>query len=76
MVVYLGADRSAYVHVQGVDPVSGTWSWNPTSQVGGIVTITYSRVGFTNRLYYSITFIDQDNIVLEDPYFSINMQRR
>lgn len=76
MVLYLGADQSAYLQIPGMDPVSGTYTWNPTSAAGGIITLTYSRVGFTNRLYYSVSWTGEDGITLSDPYFSINMRRR
>jgi hypothetical protein len=43
--------------------------------VGGILTIHYMRVGFHNKLYYSITWVNNDTIILSDPWFKVTLKR-
>jgi hypothetical protein len=62
-----------------VNPGYGTvWSWSfqQTSRVGGILTIYYWQVGFRNRLYYSITWVNRNTIILSDPGFKVVLRRR
>ena len=56
--------------------VSGRWTWSPTT-TGGILTIHYVQPGTGNivRLYYSITPVDANRIVLSDPFFRVVMNR-
>jgi hypothetical protein len=44
--------------------------------VGGILTLHYQRVGFRNRLYLSVTWVNPQTIILSDPYFRLTMHRR
>ena len=60
----------------GVQPVVGRATWRQTSPAGGIVTIRYNNAGFTNQLYYSITWVDRDTIILSDPYIRFTMKRQ
>ena len=57
-------------------PVVGTGSWQQTSTASGILAITYRNVGFVNHLYYSITWVNADTIVLADPSFRLTMTPR
>ncbi len=75
LILNLAGNGDAFLSVSGMDPVTGTWSWSPT-YVGGIITITYNRVGFVNHLYYSITFITTDEILFGDQGFTITLWRQ
>ena len=57
-------------------PVVGRGSWQQTAAGSGILTITYLNVGFVNRLYYSITWVNANTIVLSDPSFRLTMTRQ
>lgn len=57
-------------------PVVGAGTWRQTSPAGGILTITYRNVGFVNRLYYGITWVNTNTIVLSDPSFRLTMTRQ
>jgi hypothetical protein len=73
--VLVGANGAGCYHPGGAEPVTGNWTWNPTS-VGGILTLHYQRVGFRNRLYLSVTWVNPQTIILSDPYFRLTMHRR
>jgi len=73
--LFVGSNGVASYGVPGVQPAVGNWTWSSTS-VGGILTIHYTSAGFANRLYYSITYVNPDTVILSDPYFRLTMHRQ
>ena len=58
--------------------VAGRWTWSPSS-TGGIITIHYVQPGIPRnigRLYYSLTPIGPNQLVLSDPFIRLVMNRR
>jgi|SRR5690349_22090337 hypothetical protein len=57
--------------IPGQNGSVGTWGWQQTGPTGGILTFTYTTptVGpsFTNRMYFSIEFMDAKTATLTDP---------
>jgi hypothetical protein len=43
--------------------------------VGGVLTVHYQSVGFNNRLYFSVTYLNPQTIIFSDPYFKITLYR-
>jgi hypothetical protein len=72
----LQANGTCLYGPSGVAPIVGRGSWKQTSPVGGIVAIRYSNGPFENNLYYSITWIDGNTIVLSDPFFRVTLRRQ
>jgi hypothetical protein len=71
----LGGGGGYLLQLPGAPPVTGVWTWNPTS-VGGILTLHYRNAGFHNKLYYSITYVDANTIIFSDPYFRATLRRQ
>jgi len=46
--------------------LAGTWNWNPTTQVGGVLILNYDTPTVTqtfhNKLYFSITWVNSNTI--------------
>jgi hypothetical protein len=72
----LQRDGTCLYAPSGATPVVGRAYWKQTSPAGGIVTIRYSNGRFENNLYYSITWVNQDTVVLSDPYFRVTLKRQ
>lgn len=73
--LYCQANGNVMVQVSGTPAVTGRYTWEPTSR-GGILTVHYQRVGFQNRLYYSITYVNERSLILSDPFFQVTLYRR
>jgi hypothetical protein len=61
--------------VGGAQATTGTWTWNPTYS-GGIITLHYYNAGRLVQAYYSITYINRNQVVFSDPYFKAVLNRR
>ena len=72
----LQANGTCLYGAAGTTPVVGTGFWRQTSPVGGIVTIRYFNAGFESFLYYSITWVDANTVILSDPGFRVTMKRQ
>jgi len=68
--------NSFYLDIPPQMPVTGNWSYNATSPVGGIVTLGYYSAGRPQQLYYSIGWIDDNTIMFGDPSFSMTLRRQ
>ncbi len=65
-----------YLEIPPQMPVTGTFTWNQTSPVGGILNLLYYSAGRPQHLYYSIGWVNANTIVLSDPNFQIKLRRQ
>src|SRR5438046_1130846 len=71
--LYVQGNGDCAYGVPGAAPTVGSCSWQPTSPVGGILTMTYFNAGFTNHAYYSVVWMNARSFTLSDPYFKVVM---
>src|SRR5262245_23047386 len=70
----ISRDGVISIQVTGGPLTVGNWTWNPTT-TGGIITIHYINGGRPARLYYSVTWVNDNTIVFSDPWFRLEMNR-
>jgi hypothetical protein len=72
--LYVQGNGDCMYGIPGATPQTGGCSWQPTSPVGGILTMTYYNAGFQNHAYWSVVWIDARSFTLSDPYFKVVMR--
>ncbi len=69
----LQANGDAAYGPHGYQPTVGWASWNSSSPVGGILTITYFNAGIRSNMYLSVVWTSATSFQLSDPYFKVEM---
>ncbi len=76
MTVVIQPNGSGMYQVAGGVTNVGTWTWQSTSPVGGIGTLHYRNAGIPSRGYYSFTWVNNNTVVLSDPWFRVTLKRQ
>ena len=60
VAVDLGSDGRVSFKDPGVAEFTGRWEWLPTTQTGGVLTLTSSAPGSANPLRFPVTWLNKN----------------